>query len=104
MSHQDKMSECECVTNHQTIKQVADRFLPAKLFVGMIVRKGSTWKPRMLAIAALLWGGGDAPTLVKRFEQARSIVKKVFRWQIAPGETYQGNPDVAIVRLSGEQR
>lgn len=90
MSHQDKMSEYGCVTNHQTIKQVVDRFLPAKRFAGMIVRKGSTWKPRMLAAAALLWGGGDAPTLVKRFEQARSIVKKMFRWQIGPGETYQG--------------
>jgi len=88
MSHQDRMSEC--ITNHQTIKQVADRLLPARAFAGMTVRLGSTWKPRMLAVAALLWGGGNAPTLVKRFEQARSIVSKVFRWQNAPGKTYQG--------------
>jgi hypothetical protein len=44
----------------------------------------------MLAVAALLWGGGDAPTLVGRFERARSIVNKVFRWQAAAGATYQG--------------
>jgi IS4 transposase len=88
MSHQDKMSEC--VTNHQSIKQVVDEFLPPRLFAGMSVRTGSKWMPRMLATAALLWGGGDGPTLVARFEQARKIVKKVFRWQGAPGETYQG--------------
>ena len=88
MSHQDRMSEC--VTNHQTIKQVVDRILPARLFASMKVRKGSTWKPRMLAVAALLWGGGEASTLDERFSLGRRIVNKVFRWQAAVGETYQG--------------
>src|SRR5262245_18013669 len=88
MSHQDRRSEC--VTNHQTIKQVVDELLPKKLFAGMHVRSGSAWKPRMLAVAALLWGGGEGPTLGARFEQARKIVKKVFHWQAAPGQSYQG--------------
>ena len=85
MSHQDRTSEC--VTNHHTIKQVVDRLLPARTFAGMKVRQGSTWKPRMLAVAALLWGGGADRTLEGRFQQARRIVNKVFRWQAPAGAT-----------------
>jgi len=44
----------------------------------------------MVAAAALLWAASERNTLKDRFEQARSIVAKIFRWQVAPGETYQG--------------
>ena len=88
MSHQDRISNI--VVNHQTIKQVVDwLFLPA-LFAGMKVRAKATWKPRMLAVAALLWATSELTNLKARFELARKVVKKVFRWQPAPGTTYQG--------------
>lgn len=88
MSHQDKKSTC--ITNHRAIKQVVDELLPATIFRGINKRNTTTWLPRMLAVAAVLWAGGDEPTLGDRFEQARKIVKKIFRWQPAPGKTYQG--------------
>lgn len=88
MSHQDRTS-C-IVVNHETIKQVADWLLPSGLFAGMKVRGHATWKPRMLAVAALLWATSEQSTLSERFERARKIVKKVFRWQPSPGATYQG--------------
>ena len=88
MSHQDRT--LDIVINHKTIKQAVDWLLPPMLFVRMKVRKGATWSARMLAAAALLWATSDRPTLQGRFEHARKIVKKVFRWMPAPGATYQG--------------
>ena len=88
MSHQDRMSDI--VINHETIKQAVDWLLPPLLFVRMKVRKGATWSARMLAVAALLWATSDRPTLTSRFDHARKIVKKMFRWMPAPGATYQG--------------
>ena len=88
MSHQDKMSNI--IVNHQTIKQVVDWLFPTALFAGMKTRAGASWKPRMLAVAALLWAISERTTLKGRCEEARKIVKKVFRWQPAPGTTYQG--------------
>jgi hypothetical protein len=43
----------------------------------------------MLA-AVLLWATSELPTLQDRFAQARKIVRKVFRWQPAPGVSAQG--------------
>lgn len=88
MSHQDRMSNI--IVNHQTIKQVVDWLFPAARFAGMKTRAGASWKPRMLAVAALLWAVSERKNLKSRFEEARNIVKKVFRWQPAPGTTYQG--------------
>lgn len=88
MSQQDRTSDI--VVNHQTIKQVVDWLLAPALFAGMRTRAGARWKPRMLAVAALLWACSDLATLNERFIQARKIVKQVFRWQLAPGETWQG--------------
>jgi hypothetical protein len=78
------------VVNHQTIKQVVDWLLAPALFAGMWTRKGARWKPRMLAVAALLWACSDLANLNARFTQARKIVNRVFRWQLAPGQTSQG--------------
>lgn len=88
MSHQDRTSDI--VINHETIKQVVDWLLAPALFAGMKVRGGATWKPRMLAVAALLWATSELTNLQARFAQSRKIVKKVFRWQMPPGATYQG--------------
>lgn len=88
MSHQDRMSDI--VINHQTIKQVVDWLLPPALFVGMKVRRGATWLPRMLAVTALIWAMLGLENLTVCFEQARKITKKIFRWQSEPGTTYQG--------------
>jgi len=88
MSHQDRMSDI--VINHQTIKQVVDWLLPPALFVGMKVRQGATWLPRMLAVTALIWATLGLENLTACFEQARKITKKIFRWQPEPGMTYQG--------------
>jgi hypothetical protein len=88
MSHQDRTSNI--VVNHQTIKQVVDWLLAPALFAGMKVRSNASWKPRMLAVAALLWAIADNSTLGERFELARKVVRKIFRWQPDPGTTYQG--------------
>ena len=88
MSHQDRKA-C-IVINHQTMKQVVDWLLTPALFAGMSVLSVATWKPRMLAVAALLWATGDSSNLTERFELARKVVRKVFRWQKAPGKTWQG--------------
>ncbi|MEK7994891.1 MAG: IS4 family transposase [Planctomycetota bacterium] len=88
MSHQDRTSPI--VVNHQTIKQAADWLLPPAIFGSMKTRSNASWKPRMLAVAALLWATSGLPNLVERFAQARKIVHKIFRWQLPPGTTYQG--------------
>jgi len=88
MSQQDRTSNI--VINHQTIKQVVDWLLPPTLFAGMTARGGAAWKPRMLAVAALLWATSDQTNLKDRFAQARKIVGRIFRWQTPPGATYQG--------------
>ena len=88
MSQQDRTSTI--VINHQNIKQVVDWLLAPALFAGMTARGGARWKPRMLAVAALLWATSDRTNLKDRFAQARKVVRKIFRWQLPPGTTYQG--------------
>ena len=88
MSHQDRTSDI--VVNHQAIKQVVDWLFTSALFAGKRARGNAKWKPRMLAVAALLWATSDSLNLKQRFQQARKIVKKIFRWQLPPGATYQG--------------
>lgn len=88
MSHQDRVSAI--VINHRTIKQVVDwLFVPAVL-AGIKTRAGGTWKPRMVAVAALLWATSGLKNLKERFDQARRIVARIFRWQAKPGTSYQG--------------
>lgn len=88
MSHQNQ--PWPLVINHQTIKQVLDWLLAPAVFAHLRGGGLATWKPRMLAAAALLWATSDLPTLHARFAQARKIVTKVFRWRPAPGVSYQG--------------
>jgi hypothetical protein len=78
------------VINHQTIKQAVDWLLPPAIFAGMKARSGASWKPRMLVVTALLWATSGLSTLEERFEQARGIAHKIFRWHSDPGRTYQG--------------
>jgi hypothetical protein len=88
MSHQDR--PCPLVINHQTIKQVIDWLLAPAVFASLRGRRQATWKPRLVAATALLWATSDLPTLHARFVQARQLITKVFRWQRAPGVSYQG--------------
>ncbi len=88
MSQQDRTSDI--IINHQTIKQAVDWLLPPALFTRMSTRAGARWKPRMLAVAALLWASSDLTNLKDRFFHARKIVGRIFRWQMPPGESYQG--------------
>jgi len=88
MSHQDEMPDI--VVNHQTIKQAVDWLLPSALFAGMHARGNASWKPRMLAVAAILWATSGFANLKERFDHARKVVGKIFRWQPSPGTTYQG--------------
>jgi hypothetical protein len=90
MSHQDRKSQQQIVVNHQVLREVFAWLLPPALFVGMHVRKGSTWKPRMLATAAILWAASCRATLGERFDHARKITGKIFCKQSAPGKTYEG--------------
>lgn len=88
MSHQDRTSRI--VVNHQTIKQVVDWLLAPALFACLHMRRTAIWTPRMLAVAALLWATGPEEKLTNRFRTDWKIVRKIFRWQLAPGMSYQG--------------
>jgi hypothetical protein len=88
MSHQDKSADI--VVNHQAIKQVFDWLLRPALFVGFKTRSGASWKPRMVAAAAMSWALASDDSLTERFRTARKVVAKIFRWHWPPGETYQG--------------
>jgi hypothetical protein len=88
MSHQDR--PVILAINHHTIKQVVDWLFVPTLFAGLKGQRRATWKPRMLAVAAVLWATSELSTLQGRFAQARKIVQKVFRWQLAPGVSAQG--------------
>jgi Transposase DDE domain len=88
MSHQDR--RCPLVINHQTLKQVLDWLLAPAVFASLRGSKRATWKPRLLAATALVWATSEAGTLQERFAQARKIITKVFRWQLAPGVSAQG--------------
>jgi len=88
MSHQGR--PCPLVINHDPIKQVSDWLLTPRVFARLPGRKGATWKPRMLAAAAVLGATAELHALHARFAQARKLIAKVFRWQAAPGMSYQG--------------
>src|SRR5882757_4234700 len=88
MSHQDR--PCPLVINPETSKQGLDWLLAPAVFAGLPGRSQATWKPRMLAAAALLWATAEPSTLHERFAQARKVIRKVFRWQLAPGGSEQG--------------
>lgn len=88
MLHQE--GPCPLVINHQTLKQVLDWLLAPAVFRGLRARRQATWKPRMLAATALRWATSELSTLHERFAQARQIITKVFRWQLAPGLSAQG--------------
>jgi hypothetical protein len=87
MSHQGEES---IIINHRVIKQVLDQFIAPALLAGFRTRTGATWKPRLLATVALLWATSAAQNLTDRFEKARKVVIKIFRWQPEPGMSYQG--------------
>ena len=88
MSHQDR--PFPVVINHHTIKQVMDWLLAPAVFAHLRGGGLATWKPRLLAATAMLWATSELSTLHERFVQARKIITKVFRWQPAPGVSYQG--------------
>jgi hypothetical protein len=95
MSHQDRMSEERIVVNHESIKQAVDSLFTAKVFQGVKagevkLRKGSKWTARMLVMVALFWAWSLADGLKERFQQARKVVVKIFRWLPEPGKTYNG--------------
>ena len=86
MSQQDN----EIIINHEVLKQVVDEFMPAKLFRKIPCQKDATWKPRMLVAAVLFLVTSGKGTLSGGFTLARKVVAKIFRWQSAPGQSYQG--------------
>jgi len=90
MSHQDRKSEERIVVNHESIKQAVNSLFTAKVFQGVKARKGSRWTPRMLVVVALFWAWSRADGLKERFQAARKVAAKIFRWLPDPGETYNG--------------
>lgn len=88
LAHQDR--PCPLVSNHQTMKHGIDWLLAPALFASLRGGRPAMWKPRLVAATALLWATSDLSTLHERCVQARKIVRKVFRWQLAPGVSYQG--------------
>jgi len=87
MSYQ---GEEDILINHRVIKQVVDQFIAPALLAGFKTRSGAKWKPRLLAAVALLWAVSSAQNLTDRFEKARKVVVKIFRWHPEPGASYQG--------------
>jgi len=63
MSHQTPRDTI--TTNYRAIKQVIDWLLPTASFARMKVRKGAHWKPRVLAVTALLWAYSGWNTLTR---------------------------------------
>jgi len=90
MSHQDRKSRQDIVVNHESLKQAVDSLFSAEAFRGVKARKGSLWTPRMLVVAALFWAWSKADGLKERFQEARKLTAKIFRWLPGPGKTYQG--------------
>jgi len=91
MSHQDRKSREPIVVNHESIKQAFNFLFTSKTWEGVEkARKGSKWTPRMLVAVALFWAWSAADGLKERFQEARKVAAKVFRWLPKPGETYHG--------------
>ena len=92
MSHQDRKSTEQIVVNHESLRQAIDGLWAADAFRGTQrkVRKGSKWTLRMLATVALFWAWSKADGLKERFQEARKVAAKIFRWLCDPGETYHG--------------
>ena len=88
MSHQAQ--PCPLVINHHTIKEVIDGLRAPAVFASLTGGSQATWKPRLLAAAAVVWATSELSTLPARFVQGRKIITKVFRWCPAPGVSYQG--------------
>ena len=79
MPHQDR--RLEIVVNHRVVKQVAGELIPAELFGRGKARCDARWKPRMLALGALLTVTEGWGTLTTGFVRARKILIKVCAWQ-----------------------
>src|ERR1035441_4859381 len=91
MSHQDRKSREPIVVNHESIRQAVNSLFTSKAF-GRVTkaRKGSKWTPRMLVVVALCWAWSATDGLKERFQEARKVAAKLFRWLPKPGETYHG--------------
>jgi len=90
MSHQDRKSEEKIVVNHESIKQAVNSLFTGEVFRGVKARKGCKWTPRLLVTVALFWAWSKAEGLKERFQEARKVAGKIFRWLPDPGETYHG--------------
>jgi hypothetical protein len=91
MSHQDRKSEEPVVVNHESLRQAVDSLFSAKAFKGLgKVRKGAKWTPRILFVTAMFWAWSAGNGLKERFQEARKVTAKIFRWLPEPGETYHG--------------
>jgi len=90
MSHQDGKSQQKIIANYESLQEAIAWLLPPAVFANMPVRKGSKWKPRLLAIAALLWAFSDHTTLTGRFIQTSNIIKRMFCGQQETGSSYRG--------------
>ena len=88
MSHQDQPGPL--VINPHTIEQVIDWLRAPAVFASLTGGSQATWKPRLLAAAAVVWATSELSTWPARFVQGRKISTKVFRWCPAPGGSYQG--------------
>lgn len=91
MSHQDRKFREPIVVNHESIQQAVNSLFTAEALGGVRkARKGSRWTPRMLVVVALCWAWSAADGLKERFQEARKVAAKLFRWLPKPGQTYHG--------------
>jgi hypothetical protein len=87
MARQDKTHGTD---NAVELQAALDSLLAKSVFAEIHFRPESTWSPRSLVHAALLWSWSGKRTLTKRFEEARKIIAANAPADHPPGKSYAG--------------
>jgi hypothetical protein len=90
MSSPCNRQDVEVTVNHKSLYEALRWIIPSTSFAGCRTGVKTLWKARMLAFTAVFWVWSDETTLKKRFDSARKLACKMWRWQNGPGTSYQG--------------
>jgi hypothetical protein len=89
MSHQDRDGHTASAAHHQDLKHALDALWKPTVAAPIRFRNDSTWSPRSLVYAAMLWNWSDEKTLTKRFVLARKVVIRMALVAQTPASSYQ---------------
>lgn len=89
MSHQDLGLEREGTKFSQQLGNAIRWLVSPRAFADVEFRRDCTWTPWVLVAAAMLWVWSGEPTLIERFETARSIAQEAFGVQCQLADSYQ---------------